>query len=76
MTETKVKIHKGIVESVLIQSRSFSRANDQMRQLRPMKIGYLRCCCSLTLQNKVQNEDIYGRLNIGTNISDIIDTKS
>lgn len=75
-TCTKIKIYKSIVESIVTYGAEVWATTEQLKKkLRATEMGYWRRCCQLTIQDKIRNEDVLARLNIGTTILDTVEAK-
>lgn len=74
--DTKIRIYKSIVESIVTYGAEVWETTEQMKKkLLAMEMGYWRRCCKLTLLDKVRNEHIRNRMNIATSIIDTIEAK-
>ena len=46
------------------------------KRLKAMEMNYWRRCCSLTLVDRVRNEEIRRRMGIGTTVVDTVGAKN
>ena len=74
--ETKIRIYKTIVESIVTYGAEVWEMTESLRgKLLSMEMGFWRRCCRLTLMDKIRNNEIRERIGVGITIIDTIDAK-